>query len=150
MAYSVLADVQSLIKWITFDATSKVTSTEVTSTFIAEADAYIDSKLERIYAVPVTDADDIEILRYISCRKAACAIAKVLMLQASGQFVEIVKSWCEDAETKLQEILDGTVTLPNTTEVDTTSGLYSYMAHGNGDNDYAESEPIWKRTEDQW
>lgn len=52
MAYCALADVQKLLKWFTLSASSKVTSTEVTSYYIPEADQTIDAKLQRVYTVP--------------------------------------------------------------------------------------------------
>ena len=62
MAYCLYTDVQKIIKWTTFSATSKVTTSDITNFFIPEADAYIDAKLERVYVVPITDSDDITIL----------------------------------------------------------------------------------------
>lgn len=150
MAYSTLANVQSLIKWCTFSATSKVTSTEVAGTHIAEADAYIDGKISKKYQVPITDSDDIKILSFISARIAACKIAEILVLQTSGELPEIVSKWCEDANMRLGEILSFTLDLPNSTKLDSTRGLYSYTAHGNSDNDNAGVAPVWEIGEDQW
>jgi hypothetical protein len=48
MSYCGLVDVQKLLKWFTFSSSSKVTSSEVTSYFIPEADKIIDSKLQRV------------------------------------------------------------------------------------------------------
>jgi hypothetical protein len=52
MSYCGLEDIQRLLKWFTFSASSKITSSEVTSYFIPEADKIIDSKLQRVYTVP--------------------------------------------------------------------------------------------------
>jgi len=143
MAYSALADVQRLIKWVTFDATSKVTATEVTNYFIAEADTFIDSKLARVYEVPITNSDDIEIIKYISCRMAACEIAHVLILQADGDLPEIASRWCEQAKDRLLAILTQDILLPNSTLLDAsgTGRLYSFTAHGN--DTYDAPDPIY-------
>lgn len=145
MAYCALEDVQKLIKWFTFSTTSKITSTEITSEWIPEADTVIDSKLRRVYTVPITDADDIEILKYVSCRIVACEVAHVLVLQASGEISEIVTRWCEQAKERLNEILTLDVLLPNSDLLDDSgvSGgrLYSFTAHGN--STYDAPDPIW-------
>jgi hypothetical protein len=152
MAYCTIADVQKLLKWFIFSASSKVTSTEVTSYYIPEADTIIDSKLSRIYEIPITDSDDIEVLKFISCRIVACEIAHVLILQSGGEISEIVSRWCEQANERLNDILTQVILLPNSTLLDNSgdSGgrLYSFTAHGNSDNDAPES--IWKLNEEQW
>lgn len=151
MAYCTISDVQKLIKWFTFSATSKVTSTEVTDYYIPEADTIIDSKLERVYTVPITDSDDIEILTYISCRIVACEIAHVIVLQAGGEVSEIVNRWCTQAKEKLNDILNQTISLSNSTLLDSSDSggrLYSFTAHGNSENDVP--SPIWKIGTQQW
>jgi len=143
MAYATLANIQALIKWVTFSASSKVTSTEVTDIHIAEADAYIDSKLGKKYQVPITNATDVKILQFISARLAAVKIAEILVLQTSGEMPAIVTRWYDDANKRLEEILDFTVDLPNSTKLDSTRGLYSYT-------DTEDIDPIWKLSEEQW
>lgn len=143
MAYCTISDVQRLMKWFTFSSTSKITSDEITNYFIPEADTIIDSKLARVYTVPITDADDIEIIKYISCRIVACEASHVLVLQASGEISEIVKRWCELAKEKLDAILNQDILLPNSDLLDSADGgrLYSFTAHGN--DDYDAPDPQW-------
>ena len=148
MAYSTVTNVQALIKWITFSASSKVTSTEVTDTHIVEADAYINSKLSKKYATPITNSTDIKVLQFISSRMAACKIAEILILQTSGEMPAIVERWYLDANTRLDEILNFTVDLPNSTKLDSTRGLYSFTAYGNGTEDAP--DPQWELNEEQW
>jgi hypothetical protein len=150
MAYSTIDDVQALIKWLIFTASSKVTSADVTNIHIPEADAYIDSRIASVYVTPITDATDLKVLKFISERIAACNIAKILVLQTSGDLPEIVKTWCDDAETRLNEIVTKTITLPNTTPQDSTRGLYSFTAHGSADNDYDDVDPLWCLDKEQW
>jgi hypothetical protein len=152
MSYCGLEDVQKLLKWFTFSSSSKVTSSEVTSYFIPEADNIIDSKLQRVYTVPITNSDDIEILKYISCRIVACEIAHVLVLQSSGEVSPIVNRWCEQAKEKLDDILTQDVLLPNSTLLDDADGgrLYSFTAHGSSTLGEEAPDPIWNMNVDQW
>jgi hypothetical protein len=152
MSYCGLVDVQKLLKWFTFSSSSKVTSSEVTSYFIPEADKIIDSKLQRVYIVPITNADDIEILKYISCRIVACEIAHVLILQSSGEVSPIVNGWCEQAKEKLDAILTQDILLPNSTLLDDSDGgrLYSFTAHGSSTLGEDAPDPVWYINTNQW
>lgn len=152
MAYCVLADVQKLLKWVTFNSTSKVTSDEITNYYIPEADTVIDSKLQRVYTVPITDSDDIEILKYISCRIVACEVAHVLVLQASGEISDIVTRWCDQAKERLNDILTQDVLLPNSELLDDADGgrLYSFTAHGSSSLGEEAPDPIWRLNTTQW
>jgi phage gp36-like protein len=144
MAYSDSNDIQALIKWVTFSNTSKVTLTELQQ-YISDADTIIDSKLERIYQVPITNADDINILKYISARLAAVEIAQVLVLHANGQIPPTIIKWQDAAYDRLEKILDGTIDLPNSTKLTSNKGLYSYTADENND-----CEAIWSMKDDNW
>ena len=152
MAYCELADVQKLLKWFTFTSSSKITSDEVTNYYIPEADTIIDSKLQRVYEVPITDTDDIEIIKFISCRMVACEIAHVLVLQADGEISDIVKRWCEQAKERLNDILTQDILLPNSNLLDDTDGgrLYSFTAHGSTDLGEEAPDPIWRLNTTQW
>ena len=152
MAYCELADIQKLLKWFTFSTSSKVTIDDVNNYYIPEADTIIDSKLQQYYVVPITDADDIEILQFISCRMCACEIAHVIILQADGDISDIVNRWCNQAKEKLQDILDRKILLPNSTLLDSGNRLYSFTAHGSTflDEEAPADEPIWKISTDQW
>jgi len=148
--YSSTGDVQALVKWCTFSATSKITLTEVEN-YINDADVYIDSLLERIYVVPITNISDREILKYISARFAASEIAQVLTLQASGSIIPpVVTKWESQAKLRLESILDFTVDLPNSSALDSTRGIWSYTACGDADNDFAVTDALWKMNGDNW
>lgn len=150
MAYCDYTDIQRLIKWVVFSGSSKITITDLTNEYIPDADNYIDSKLERLYTVPITDSDDIDnILKYISARLAASEAAQVLVLQASGQIPPVVKEWKKDAEARLEKILNLEIDLSNSDKLTLTHGrFYSYTAHGDDDNDAPDA--IWEMNTDQW
>jgi hypothetical protein len=147
--YCNIENVQSLIKWTTFTDSSKVTRNDVTN-FILEADAFINNRLNSAYETPITDNDDTEILKYISCRLAAFEVAQVLVLQTSGKMPEITYQWKGTAIKRLEQIISRDIILPNSTEKDSTNGLYSFTSHGNLDNDYADTDPQWKLGTEQW
>lgn len=144
MAYSDSNDIQSLIKWVTFSNTSKITITELQQ-YISDADTIIDSKLERIYQVPITDMDDINILKYISARLAASEVAQVLVLHAAGQIPPVITKWQKTAYEQLEKIIDGTIELSNSTKLVSNKGLYSYTA-----DTANECDPIWTMSGDEW
>jgi hypothetical protein len=147
--YCNVENVQSLIKWTTFTDSSKVTRNDVTN-FILEADAFINNRLNSVYETPITDNDDTEILKYISCRLAAFEVAQVLVLQTSGKMPEITYQWKGTAVKRLEQIISRDIILPNSTQQDTTKGLYSFTSHGNSDNDYEDTDPLWKLGTEQW
>lgn len=149
MAYCTIADIQRLMKWFTFSATSKVTTTDITTYYIPEADTIIDSKLGRVYETPITDSDDLDIIKFISCRIVACEVGHVLVLQASGDLSDIISRWCEQAKEKLNAILTQDILLSGSTLLDTSDGrLYSGTAHGTDDEDAPAA--IWKMNTVQW
>jgi len=147
MAYTTYQEVDRLLKWFSFSASSKVTITDVNTYFIPEADVIIDGYIGRIYELPITDSDDLLILKYISTRICACEIAHVLVLQASGEISPIVQRWCDSAKQKLQDIMSRKLPLPNST-LKTTNRLYSFTSHGNAD--YEAPDPKWLMDEEQW
>lgn len=144
MAYCDSGDIQSLIKWVIFTNASKVTLTELEQ-YISDADTIIDSKLERIYQVPITDMDDINILKYISARLAASEVAQVLVLHANGQIPPVIRKWQESAYEHLEKIVDGTIKLVNSNKAVNSRGLYSYTAETAND-----CGAVWSLKGDDW
>lgn len=100
----------------------------------------------------ITDSDDIEILKFISCRIVACEIAHVLVLQADGEISEIVKRWCDQAKERLEAIMTQEILLPHSTLLDSSDGgrLYSFTAHGSSDLGEQAPDPTWNLKTDQW
>ena len=147
MAYTTYQEVDRLLKWFTFSATSKVTVTDINTYFIPEADTIINGYIGRIYELPITDSDDLLVLEYIATRIVACEVAHVLILQASGEISAIVQRWCDQAKEKLKDILTQQLILPNST-LKTTNRLYSFTSHGNADNEAP--DPIWEMNTSQW
>lgn len=147
MAYTTYQEVDRLLKWFSFSASSKVTITDVNTYFIPEVDAIIDGYVGRVYELPITNSDDLLILKYIATRMVACEIAHVLVLQASGEISPIVQRWCDTAKQKLKDLLTRELPLPNST-LKSTDRLYSFTSHGN--SDYEAPEAKWLLNEEQW
>lgn len=78
MAYCTVTDVQKLIKSITFGTTTKVTAAEITNDHIPAADAIMDSHLRQCYSVPITNATDLVLLKWISALLTAGIVAHIL------------------------------------------------------------------------
>lgn len=146
MAYSVRADVQRLIKWITFSETSKLTNDDIDG-MISEADARIDGMIGNIYEVPVTDSSDKKILTFASTRLAAYEAAKVLIVQAGGDLPAVVEGWKSSADNYIAKLVSRTIVLVNTSKRarPETSGLYSYTA-----DDVDAPDRTWELEKDQW
>lgn len=144
MAYCDSSDIQSLIKWVTFSATSKVTTTELQE-YISESDTIIDAKLDRIYQVPITNADDINILKYISARLTASEVAQILVLHSAGQIPPVIKKWQDSAYEQLEKIVEGIIELPNSAKATNSKGLYSYTADKNNN-----CTAVWSMKDDNW
>ena len=142
--YCQAEDVQRLIKWIHFTMVSKVKLEDIEQ-FIKEVDSYIDSRISRIYEVPVTHETDMVILGYASARLAAYEAAKILIAQAGGDLPAIVEQWKISAEERINSILSGEVILGNTDRRRPASGLYSHTAH---DPDAPKRQ--WEVGKEQW
>lgn len=149
MAYTTYQEIDRLLKWFEFSANSKVSITDITTYFIPETDAIINSQLGLTYEVPITDSDDLLVIEYIATRIVACEVANVLILQADGELSPIVQRWCEQAQEKLKMLVTQQLILPNST-LKTTNRLYSFTAHGNSDYDADDLNPIWEIGTIQW
>jgi len=147
MAYTTYQEVDRLLKWFSFSASSKVTIDDVNTYFIPEVDTIIDGYIGRVYELPITNATDLLIIEYIATRMVACEIAHVLVLQASGEISPIVQRWCDTAKQKLQDIMTRKLPLSNST-LKSTDRLYSFTSHGN--SDYEAPDPKWYLNEEQW
>lgn len=87
MAYSVVADVQAEFKNLTFSSSTYPTDTSVTA-FIAQADAFIDSKLGMKYVVPITAAQALLIVKTISVWLVAARVKEIIRVKLGATAVE--------------------------------------------------------------
>lgn len=89
-AYSIVADVQSEFKDITFGANGKVTSTEVTE-FITQADEEINSYINNRYAIPVSSSISplaSKLVKQLSIWLVTDRISKILKVKSETEKVD--------------------------------------------------------------
>lgn len=140
MAYCTVTDVQTLIKSLVFGAGTKVTDTEITSYHIPMADAIIDGKLRKCYSVPISNTDDLKLLKPISMHLTAGIVARILY-ETTTQPNENAPAWrkFEDiGERLLNQIIAGEITLVT----GRTEMLYSRVEDLYEEQDQDELEPL--------
>ena len=144
MAYSTVALVISEFKSITIDSTTQVTDTEVTQ-WIVEADAYIDGRIGLLYTTPVTASISLEILKSISIGLVAQRVAyamEIKSITAKGdQYVP--KNLIEQAEKRLEMIVNRQLLLSDADERSTQSGVKSYTSENTVNRKFDQTKDQW-------
>ena len=87
MSYCTTSDVQTLLAPVNFtigqtDADGSVdepNNTTINSILIPAADGMIDSQLRGLYAVPISNSTDVQVLRFIAMQFVAARCAEYLM-----------------------------------------------------------------------
>lgn len=119
MAYCVLADVLEMFPGIssldTDSDANGITDARVTSNLIPEADARINARLRPHYdTIPITDADDLPLLRAISKRIVAAEVHDIIYeahadAETSAEDpVGSASRWRREAMEELKAIIKGT------------------------------------------
>jgi len=149
MAYATTANIASEFKNITFDATSAVTDTEVSS-FIEQEEAVIDATISNRYEVPVTGTEALKIMKSISIAFVAYRVAKILNLKKDVPIPEKFNpqvlnegSAFMKAKKTLSKIQSGGIVLNDAVARSLGQGIKSY----NSENDIL---PLWERDTKQW
>lgn len=111
---------------------------------IAETDASIDSVLRPKYTLPVTDTDDLLVLRRISLALCAERVREIMGVVSQAQTTDqkFTSTTADKARSDLKAIQRGDIQL-NTTPATSRDGSRSYASE-NG------IEPVFKRGEVQW
>lgn len=128
MAYSTNLDVTDEFKNI--DTTGKITTIKIDG-WITQADAYINAKVGLIYITPVTgNAESLLVLKEISIGFVAQRIAFILETKSVTPRADqaIPKNLIEQAEKRLQMIIDRELLLFGATERSTHAGVKSYSS----------------------
>lgn len=143
MAYAAVADVQSEFKGVVFSATSAVTDTQVTG-FIAQAEAYINGKIDSAYVTPVTGPQSVLILKMISIWLVADRVSKILEVKSASEEANTTdKSLTQMAEAKLEEIKDLLLVLVDATRK-SVGGAFKSANNDDG------VEPVFRKNVVQW
>lgn len=119
MAYSSIDDVFTRyprIASMVGSGTNDVTSSEVTSSYIAEADAYIDAYLGARWTVPFSPAPIM--VRWLSADIAICN----LIFEHQKKAPQIINDRWERVEKKLEALRDGKMVLVGSGAVAVSSG----------------------------
>lgn len=127
MAYSVESDIEAKFKAVDFSSSTACTSAQV-SGFISDADAYIDSKLARKFAVPITATESLKIIKQISVLLACHEVRRKLEVKTgeTGKNQDGARSERKQALDMLEEILQGNILLINTSLAVSGGGFKSY------------------------
>lgn len=112
MAYCKFGDVAAEFKDHTFTTETVVTPATIDG-WIAQADAYIDSKVGKQFTVPVTAATAVLLLKTISIYKVAHRVGKAMEIRtgASDSDQDDEKTFDEMAEDMLTGILEKKIDL---------------------------------------
>ena len=134
MSYAIEEQIKSEFKSVTFGATSKVTSTEVTR-FLEEADALIDSYIGTIYQVPVTASRALVVLRNIEIDIVSTRIAKILRIKTAMK-VDVKQEILDGSSlrlaiSRLKDIQAGRSTLLDADLISSGAGINSFIEDDN-------------------
>ncbi len=150
MAYAALttvANIQPYFNDETFDTTSIPTKAQIEA-WITEGTAIIYSALSSLYVVPITDGDDLLVLRHL-CN--SFVIDEVNFAKSRGTYsaarknARLPKQKRHDAFYEFLKggLLSGEIDLPNSTGATDKAGLYSYTQANS-------IEAVGQKEETQW
>ena len=144
MAYSTNSDVTDEFKSI--DTSGKITTAKIDE-WISQADEYIDGRIGLIYETPVgvSAVKSLKILKEISIGFVAQRIAFILETKSITPKGDqaVPKNLIEQAESRLQMIVDRDLLLSDATERSTHQGVKSYS------NDNVVTR-VFDQSKDQW
>lgn len=144
MSYSDVADIQAEFRSIKINDDSAVTEESVES-FIAQADAEIDSMIGTRYAVPVSGESALLVLKQISVWLVARRVKDVLEIKNVRPEVDqdIKTDTRSMALSMLNKIVNGEMNLIGATLANSVQGVKSGVSANN-------IERTFKRNTDQW
>lgn len=102
-AYCSTTEVNSLLKSITIDASSKITSNEVDAMIIRISNT-MDGRIVKQYSLPTTDAEALSILKDVAMKFAASDVLRILYSGTQKKVPEIAKDWHNEAEAVMKLI----------------------------------------------
>lgn len=145
MSYCTYSDVAAEFKNITFSASSSITDTEVTE-FIAQADAYIDSRIGLKYQVPITGSASLKIVKRLSIWLVSARIKEILTVKL-GQPIGEQETRSGDlnqmANDELSLIVKGQMTLSDSDLVSSADGVRSYAVDEDLEYEFSITDDNW-------
>lgn len=142
MAYSTNSDVTDEFKSI--DTSGQITTTKIDE-WISQADEYIDGRIGLIYITPVTGVKSLKILKEISIGFVAQRIAFILETKSVTPRADqaIPKNLIEQAEKRLQMVVDRELLLSDADELSTHAGVKSYSSENVVKRVFKQGVPQW-------
>lgn len=143
MAYCTTSDVQTMLDPVVFkigqtDADGSVdepNNTTIGTILIPAADQIIDGQLRDLYAVPITNATDLQLVRFISMRFAAAMCGDYLFGgRADPDVNTVLLSRQETAQRHLDMIRNGTVKLLTTRSSFVDTGIHASFTEAAGEH----------------
>ena len=143
MAYATYQDVIDEFKNI--DTTNgRITNAKIT-TWISQAEAYIDGRLSLLYTTPITGTNSLLIVQQISIGLVAQRVARILETKSitpkGDQYIP--KDLIKDAEAKLKLIVERKLKLSDAEEISEGAGVKSYSSSNT-------VERVFKQGVEQW
>ena len=147
MAYTPIlsvADVQAHYPAIEFSGSTTPTLRQV-SVWCVEATAIIYARLATSYVIPVTNADDLTVLKAIARYYVLPRIDKILSKSTVTKSKSSSKeeSPAETFSRMLEEVAEGTLLLINSTRESTYKGGYSYTQENSITPKSSKEDDIW-------
>jgi hypothetical protein len=123
MPYTSLSLIKNEFRQLDVRAAADSNPTAVTeedvAEFIAQAESYINAKIAKKYTLPIVSASSpngFNILKTISTYMVVCRIRGVLeiknVIKEADQIVK-TKDYCKEAQQLLDEVVDGSLLLPD-------------------------------------
>ena len=128
MAYAAYTDIQNEFKNTAFDATAKLTSTEVTE-IITQTENTVNAQLAQVYSTPVTNSTDVSIIKRLIIMFVKHRVQEILKLK-SGEELDSEESSLEDKAQKMLDKIIEKKLLHNTTRKTTNNvGVEDYNSN---------------------
>lgn len=108
MPYATVSDVSAYYLNKSFTSNTLVTDTEILS-MIDQYSAIIDARLSKNFTVPITDSTDLKILKMLCVKLVVCDVDGVF--RANDKKFDRKRNICKEAETLMEQLLDGTIPL---------------------------------------
>jgi hypothetical protein len=129
MPYCTSDDIAGEFKDLSFTTSTTVKKATVDQ-FIAEADAYINSKLSRKYVTPITGTEALLVIKMISRAIVLRRVRPILKTETGDPKTSMEASGTPktDPEKMLNDIIDGTVRLTDAVAAGGSQGIRSYTS----------------------
>ena len=111
--YCAVTDVEAYYNGVDFDSTTYVTETEVTA-FITQETSFIDANLKRKYSLPISDSDDLNILKLICAKLVVGTIDEIIREKSPVEGQERGRNYRKEALNLLKDVSTGKLILNQT------------------------------------